>query len=40
MRAFGAMGYAAGLDDVAEQAEIGEVETHRRPPSYLTKSGF
>ena len=28
MRALGAMGDAAGLDDMAEQAEIGEIESH------------
>jgi hypothetical protein len=28
MRAIGAMGDAAGFDDVAKQAEIGEIESH------------
>ena len=31
MRALGAVGDAAGLDDVAKQAEIGKVEAHIRP---------
>ena len=33
MRAFGAVGDAAGLDDMAKQAEIGEIETHGDDPS-------
>jgi hypothetical protein len=42
MRAFGPMGYAAGLNDVAKQAKIGEIEAHRRGrhPSYFAKSKF
>ncbi len=42
MRAFGAVGNAAGFDDMAEQAEIGKVETHWQDahPSYSAKSGF
>ena len=41
MRALGAVGDAAGFDDVAEQAEIGKVEPHiRYLPSYLTKPSF
>jgi hypothetical protein len=33
MRAFGAVRNAASFDHMAEQAEIDEVETHRRTPS-------
>ena len=29
MRALGAVGDAAGIDDVAEQAQIGKIESHR-----------
>ena len=36
MRALGAAGDAAGLHHVAEQAEIGQIETHGWP-SYFTK---
>ena len=31
MGALGAVGDAAGLDHMAEQAEIGEIETHGEP---------
>ena len=31
MRTLGAVGDAAGLDDVAKQAEIGEIESHGKP---------
>jgi len=34
MRALGAMGDAARLDDVAEQAEIGKVESHGNDPAF------
>jgi hypothetical protein len=35
MRAFGAMGDAAGVDDVAEQAQIGKIESHRITYSFV-----
>ena len=34
MRALGAVGDAARLDDMAEQAEIGEVESHGDDPAF------
>jgi hypothetical protein len=34
MRALGAVGDAARLDDVAEQAEIGEIESHGNGPAF------
>ena len=41
MRALGAVRDAASFDDMAKQAEIGEVETHGVIlPSSFTKSGF
>ena len=39
MRAFGAVRDAAGLDDMAKQAEIGEIKAHEKP-SCLTKAGL
>ena len=35
MGALGAMGNAAGLDDVTKQAEIGKIEPHNEPPSFV-----
>src|SRR5690242_7667123 len=35
MRAFGAVGDAAGFDDVTEQAQIREIETHRKGSSFV-----
>ena len=35
MRALGAVGNAAGFDDVAKQTEIGEVEPHIPIPSFV-----
>ena len=41
MRAFGAVGDAADFDDVTEQAQIREIETHRKALlSYFAKPGF
>ena len=40
MRAFRAMGDAARLDDVAEQAQVGEVEAHGGNPSRLAKEDY
>ena len=34
MRALGAVGDAARLDHVAEQAEIGEIEAHENRPAF------
>ena len=34
MRALGAVGDAARLDDMAEQAEIGEIESHGNDPAF------
>jgi hypothetical protein len=34
MRALGAVGDAARLDDVAEQAEIDEIESHGNDPAF------
>ena len=39
MRALGAMGDAAGLDDMAEQAEIGEIESHGSDPAFAFGEG-
>jgi hypothetical protein len=38
MRAFGAVGNAAGFDDMAEQAEIGKIETHRARILRITRN--
>jgi hypothetical protein len=41
MRALGAMGDAASLDDMAKQAEISKIEPHMHLfPSDSTKSAF
>ena len=40
MRAFGAVRDAARLDDVAKQAEIGEIKAHGVEPSCLTKAAY
>src|SRR5215470_3577903 len=41
MRAFGAVGDAAGFDDMAEQAEIGKIKTHGRTlPFALCENRF
>src|SRR5580700_2663437 len=41
MRAFGAVGDAARLDDMAKQAEIGEIKSHEMTlPSHNTKLDF
>jgi hypothetical protein len=37
MRAFSAAGNAAGFGDMAEQAEIGKVETHCRAPYFALR---
>ena len=34
MRALGAMGNAAGFDDMAKQAEIGEIEAHGKNAAF------
>jgi hypothetical protein len=35
MRALGAVRDGAGVDDVAKQAEIGEIESHGNDPAFV-----
>ena len=40
IRALRAVSDAARLDDVAEQAEIDQIEPHRKHPSYFAKADY